>query len=514
MIDTTAQNTLKNSLYNFIGFLLPIIIVIFVTPIIISYWGVKQYGVYIFLNTIITFLGLLDLGVSVANSKHIIEYHSKHEDDKLKNIIYSMNSVYLIMACAYLIICITIGIIIQTFFISRVGLGENNYLLLFSIVGFTGFIGAIFCNFTNIIFTIQRYDLNLKISMTFIVLSNLFMLLLVMHGYSLVSVMIMYMMLACMNALINYFVAKNIFPLMQLRYAWVKEEIMKNYKFGLSVAFNNLANSSLVHFDKLLVPIFLGNAQLTYYSVPGSIATKISSISGTFSSLLFPITVNLHTLNDQEKIKRVYARSIRLIMILSAAISLSIIFMADKILHFWLGTDFIKQSTIVLIVLVATNFFLALFSPISNLLMAMGKMKFLTTGSIIMAIVNIIALFLLLPRYGINGAAWAYLIATLFICYMLYYAEKNYFQINHFFEHLKLLAKLSLTAIPFFLIVKFLFYPMINSFASLVVFGPSSVVLFLLLYKIFGFLNKEDWNDFKMIFFSILKKLKIKKDYV
>ena len=510
MINTTAQNALKNSMYNFIGFLLPIIVIIFITPIIISHWGVKDYGVYIFLNTIVTFLGLLDLGVSTANSKHIIEYYSKKQDDKLKKLIYSMNSVYLIMAFVYLSISISIGFIIQTFFISRVGLGENNYLLIFFIVGLTSFSGSLFSNFGNILVTIQRYDLAIKISMFFMILSNACMLLIVLLGYGLVPVLIVQLFLVILSSLTYFVVAKNVFPVMQLKYAWVKEEIINNYKFGLSVAFNNLANSSLVHFDKLLVPIFLGNAQLTYYSVPGSIATKISNISANFATLLFPITVNLHSLNQIDKIKRVYIRSMRLIIILSAAISFPIIFMASKILLYWLGGDFVAQSTNVLIILVMTNFFLALFSPISNLLMAMGKMKFLTTGSVIMAIINIIALLILLPRYGINGAAIAYLVGTIYISFMLYYAEKNYFKIKHSGKHAQLIIKLFITAIPFYVIVKFLIYPLIISFLTLAIIGPSSVLLFLILFKLFGFVETEDWNDFKEINTKIITKLKLK----
>jgi O-antigen/teichoic acid export membrane protein len=509
MIDTSAQNTLKNSLYNFIGFLVPIIILIFITPIIISHWGVKEYGVYIFLNTVVVFLGLLDLGVSIATSKHLIEYRSKGDENRVKNMLYSMNTIYLGMAFVYFIACITIGIIIQIFFINRVG-PENNYLLIFFILGITVFINAMFANFSNILFTLQRNDLQVKIGLLSIVLSNIFMLILVVLGYNLIVVLISQFFITLIINAIHYFIAKSIFPIMQLKYLWVKEEIVKNYKFGLSIAFNNLASSSLVHFDKLLIPVFLGNAQLTYYGVPGSIATKISSISATFSSLLFPITVNLQALNNTEKIKRVYIRSARLITILSSAIALSIIFTADKILLYWLDESFVKQSVNVLILLVLTNFVLALYSPLTNLLTAMNKMKFLTTCSIIMAIINTAALFILLPRYGITGAALSYLISVLFIFWMFYYSGKKYFQISEKI-YTKLLLKIFITLLPFYLLVKFLLYPLITSMFTLVIIGPSCVFLFILLYKILGFVENEDWEDFKLSSRKIIHKLNFKK---
>jgi len=506
VINTTAQNTLKNSVYNFIGFLLPIFILVIFTPIIISKLGVKEYGIFIFLNTVLTFLGLLDLGVGTATNKHVIEYYSTNHIDKLKKLLYSMNSVYLVMAFVYLFICVVIGLTMQRFFV-RPGM-EANYFILFLIIGLTGFVVAFFANSNNSLVAIQRYDLHLKISSVFLLLSNISMLILATLGYKLVPILLAQFIITSLGSLTYFFVTKKVFTPLKLRYAWDKVELIKNYKFALPVAFNNLASSSLVHFDKLLIPIFLGSAPLAYYSVPGSIATKISSISGTFSSLLFPITVNLQALNDKEKINRVYIRSVRLITILSSAIALSIILTADKILLYWLDQNFAKQSATVLILLVLTNFILAIFSPLSNLLMAINRMKFLTIGSFVMAAINVITLFIFLPRYGINGAALSYLISVLFIFFMFHYAEKKYFNITGNI-HLKLLFKIVLTTIPFFAVVRFLLYPLITNFLSLVIIGPICVLLFLLLYKMFGFFEEEDWDDFKFSFMKLLVKLKL-----
>ncbi len=504
MINTSAQNALKNSAYNFISFVLPIIVIIFITPIVISKWGPKEYGVYIFLNTVTVFLGLLDLGVSTANSKHIIEYKTKEQDDKLKKLIYSMNSVYAIMSIIYFIICFGIGIIIQTFFIERVGVG-NNYLLIFFILGVTTAISALFNNFNNILITIQRYDLQVKIYVFFTLLSSGLMLGLVLLGYGIITVLMMQLAIAILTCVTQIVIVKKVFPIIKMKFAWDKTEIFRNYKFGFLVAFNNVANSSLVHFDKLLIPVFLGNAQLTYYSVPGSIATKISSVSTTLSTVLFPITVNLHSLNNIEKIKKLYIRSMRLILILSSAISLSIIFNAEKILLYWLDKSFVSQSLTVLILLVLTNFILALFNPLSNLLIAMGKMKFLTIGSFTMAIINLISLLILLPRYGINGAAFSYLISVLMIFAMFSYAEKKYFNIQKN-ANKKTAFRLLLTTVPFFIIIKLAISPLITSLLSLIILGPSSVIIFMLLYKILGFVEKEDQQVLNVFILKILKK--------
>lgn len=496
MIDTSAQGALKNSVYKLADFLLPILILVFFTPIIISNLGIKEYGIFIFLNTILTFLGLLDLGISTATDRHIVEYRSTNQIDRLKSLLYSMNSIYLIQATVYLIVCLIIGIIMQNFFIKPTT--TENYFVLLSIIGVYGFISSIFTNFANITTSLQRYDINLKIRIGILLTSNISMLVLAVLGYKLVPILISQLIVSVLGVFVYYNTGKKLLPILKLKYEWNKLELKKNYLFAIPVAFNNVANSSLVHFDKLLIPIFLGGAPLTYYSVPGSIATKISNISATFSSLLFPITVNLHTLNNSEKIGRVYIRSMRLITVLSSAIAIPIILLADKILLYWLGEDFAEKATLVLILLVATNFLLALLSPLSSLLMAMGKMKFLTLSSLSMAILNIIFLILLLPKYGLNGAAWSYLISTLFVIWMFYYSQNKHFNIKKPFWF-NLFIKIIITTIPFYLIIKFALYHLVTNFFSLSLIGPVCVLLFMLLYKTFGFLESEDWVDIREI---------------
>jgi O-antigen/teichoic acid export membrane protein len=55
-----SYKTYKNISYSFIGFVVPIVFSVFITPVIVHKLGVAEYGVLILTNTIMGFLGLLD----------------------------------------------------------------------------------------------------------------------------------------------------------------------------------------------------------------------------------------------------------------------------------------------------------------------------------------------------------------------------------------------------------------------------------------------------------------------
>lgn len=67
--DSLKYKSLKNASYNMFGYAWSIIFAIGITPIIVFKLGIKEYGIYIFINTLISLLGLIDLGITTAATK-------------------------------------------------------------------------------------------------------------------------------------------------------------------------------------------------------------------------------------------------------------------------------------------------------------------------------------------------------------------------------------------------------------------------------------------------------------
>jgi O-antigen/teichoic acid export membrane protein len=205
-----------------------------------------------------------------------------------------------------------------------------------------------------------------------------------------------------------------------------------------------------------------------------------------------------------DKLKIVYIRAFRNLSLIAAAVTTAIIMFADKILFFWLGADYATHSTEVLVVLALTNYFVALYVPLQSILLGLGKMKFLIRQSLFMAGINLILLLILVPRFGILGAAWAYLLSVLPMVYAFYWVERNLFVIkeNRLKNYLRLYAKLIFTAIVDGLIINYIFLPFVKNIWGLIVIGPLSVFLYFVIYFALRFIDKED----EIVFFSFIKK--------
>jgi O-antigen/teichoic acid export membrane protein len=352
---------------------------------------------------------------------------------------------------------------------------------------------------------LQRYDIFAKISAGQLTVTNLLILVLVLLGFKLKAVFLASTVSLAIFAFCYYVYDKKLLPEVTLGFNFVIKEINRIYSFGLLVASTNLASSILLQLDRLIIPAFLGPSALTYYSLPGNVASKIPGVTTGFGGMMIPLACSLSGQEDRATIKTVYIRAFRNLTLVSAAIACGISLFAYKIMYFWLGQDFAAKSTNILVILTATYFLLGIFTPLTQFLLGLGKVKFLAIFSGGLALLNMLLLFLLVPRFGITGAAWAYLGSTVPVVWAFYWTEKKILELeNRAADYFKLYAKLILTAVIFFIIIKFTLLKATASLAGLIVLGPVSVGFYLLLYKLLGFMEKEDWD----LFASYIKKIK------
>lgn len=502
---------LKNSGYNLIGYIWPLVFTLFITPIILFKLGIKEYGIYLFVSAVISLIGLIDLGLGMAVSKHMSFYFGKKDESSMRRLTHSANSLFVIIGLVGFFIAAFITWGGQFIFAERFS-AYHEYAILFLIGGGTYFMNTIGSTYNAILFAIQRFDITTKIGIIHITLSSLSMLAVVMLGGSLPEIFFTQFMLATALMIYSVWIARKLVPVATLEFGWNREEIVHCYKFGLAASVNSVATVALTSLDRLIIPFYAGAANLTYYSMPGNVTAKIPGIANTLSTGIFPTVSQFSGDDDIERIKTLYMRSFRLIIIIAGALTITCISFSYDILLYWLDRDFAESSWMILVVLALTNFILALFGPLSNFLLGLGKLKSITYSSLAMAGINAAFLLLLLPRFGILGAAWAYLISVLPVAYLFYYVERNYLMLRERKKHYAR-AFCGLVLTSFIMIcLNLLLGIFIVDLLTLLVVGGTSTLLYVILYRFLGFFEEEDWRDMEKFFSFAHRKLRGKEN--
>jgi O-antigen/teichoic acid export membrane protein len=501
-----TYKTLRNSTYLLVGFVLPMLFTIFVTRELNNRLGIAEFGVFLLVNTISAFVGYVDLGLTTAITKYVAEYQAVGNTRALRNLLSSGRVIFIFTGIVGWFIFAIIG----KWFLPWFNLSDSSIphiFIVFVLAGLVFFFNSLNSVHNSILNATQRFDIITKIGLVNLVLVSLGTIAVLRIGFSLKAVMSLNVFSAFLVWILYIYFAKKSMPeASNLGFFIDKVEIKKAYRFGVLTFVSNLAGNCLAYLDRLIIPIFLGPAQLAFYSVPGNVALKTAGITNSLSGMLIPMSSALSGNGDMETLKSVYVRIFRNLSVVAAAFTLAIILFAEKILYFWLGMEYAKQGTEILIILAITYYVVALFQPLQSILLGLGKLNFLVKQSVFMAILNLALLFLLVPSYGIKGAAWAYLVSVISMVYAFYWVEKNVFVFNFRWKYyLFLYLKLIITAIVTAIIIYFGLLPLATSVWVLIIVGPSAVLLYFLIYYIFRFSDTEDETVFKNFIYQFFK---------
>jgi len=509
-----TYKTFKNVAYSIIGYVWPMVFAIFITPIVIFHLGIKDYGIYLFINTFLGLLGLLDVGAGTAITKYMAQYSGQKDDIILLEFIRTANSLLVVIGSTGLIVSAVVtglGMFSSSFLPSQFA-AYSQYSIVFLIIGMTFFITCLSAMPSSIFIALQRFDISNKIGVVSVTISSLSLLTVILAGGSLITIFFVQFLLAIVFTFVSFYYARKIFPMVSFRLGWTWKYVKDCYSFGVVSSINAIASTALASLDRIIIPFYAGPSNLTYYSVPGNITGKIPGVANTLTAITFPMASKFEGSGDRARIEILYVRSFRLITIVAASFTVTAIAFAHKALLFWLNADFADRSANILIILAITNFFLALFGPLSNFLLGLGKLKFLTTMSVCMGILNAVLLLILLPLYGITGAAWAYLLSMLPVVYMFYYTERHYIALSdRKGYYAKIFLGTFITSLTIWTIDSYLLSSLAVNLLTLIIIGGVSVVLYILLYKLLGFFEAEDWKDMELFYRQTLRRFKLSR---
>jgi len=179
---------------------------------------------------------------------------------------------------------------------------------------------------------------------------------------------------------------------------------------SLSLSVANLLRKT----DILMLAHFVTSAETGRYAVIQMVASLIPLFNTAFSQLLGPEIAGAYAQREVEHMKKLIRRHIRWVTITSLPIFLALVVFGNGLLTVF-GARFSNPSLAlsqVILFLALSNFIVAVFSSTGFLLSMTGRhtLEFLTLFFTLTC--NVTLNYLLIPRFGIAGAALSTLLST------------------------------------------------------------------------------------------------------
>lgn len=200
-------------------------------------------------------------------------------------------------------------------------------------------------------------------------------------------------------------------------------------KSALPIAIGGFASVFLFNVDIVMLGWWRGANEIGFYSAAQKIVGMLAIFSGFISVATFPSLSRFAHSDSWQEIKKLAETSLKMIFIIALPLVAGGVILKDSLIGFLFGADYLPA---------ANTFAILLFSilavhplPIySNILFAFDRQAKLINYAIIASACNVALNFVLIPKYGIEGASAATLISFFVYIFLIQRSMKNIYNFN------------------------------------------------------------------------------------
>ncbi|HEV2170949.1 MAG TPA: flippase [Candidatus Binatus sp.] len=409
---TSAPLLARNTLWNILGEVAPLIVTVFAIPILLSRLGVDRYGVLSLAWVVVGYFGVFDLGLGRAATKFIADALGAGDEKIIPGVIWTS---LLLMVSLGVIGAVVMGalspwMIHRLLDIPKPLQAESvaAFLLLAAslpvVISSSSLLGALAA--------LQRFDLltGLRIAQGWYSLLAPLAVLPFSHSlFWIVAVLVAGRVAGWIASLI---MCLMVLPDLGRDLRPRRALVAPLFSFGGWITLTNLAGPVMAYFDRFLIGSMLSVAAVAYYSVPQQLAGKLLIVPASLSSVLFPAFAS--TLQESPgRAIQMFERGAKCVFLVLFPLALVAALLAPEFLTLWLGATFAANTATVLRWLIVGVFVNGLAYPPFTLIQAANRPDL--TGKLHIAELPFYfaLLFWLLPAYGIAGAAFVWSLRTI-----------------------------------------------------------------------------------------------------
>lgn len=187
-----------------------------------------------------------------------------------------------------------------------------------------------------------------------------------------------------------------------------KELTIKSYPIAVS----GMAMFLLMSFDVLFLKKYRDDATVAYYGIAVKIITLLTMVVLTVNITISAKISEFFSTNNRIELNKITKKSSRLIFVISLPIALLMAFFASDILAFFGKEYVIAQEP--LLILIFGQLLCSVFGSTRVYLNMTGRQAIFQWTLVIAVLINFILNRFLIPNYGMNGGAIAFVVSTFF----------------------------------------------------------------------------------------------------
>ena len=423
---TTATLIVRNAVLNLVSEGWVFIVLLVAMPKLVRFLGETQFGLFSLAWVMIGYLTVLDIGVSRAATKFVSEHLADGNLASTRQVVRTAILANLALGLAGGAAVALISPVLVRY-VFRVGPGlEYRANLVFYAAAAAIPVLLLQGIFRGVLSSYQRFGWITGVNTVATTLQWGLACVLAWRGCD-VAFVVSSTVLVRMLAAIGYgIVLWTILPKLNVFHLPDLAGLSKLVRFGSWVTVSQLVGPLLVYLDRVFIASFVSLGAVALYTVPYEAMTRLRVIPSSLVASLYPAFSERGSQERQSQLNHLYERSICYLLVLLLPTIMLLTVLGSDVLSIWMGRTFARQA-VAIIELLALGVLANGMSYIPyNALQAAGRPD-LTGKFHLLELPPYVALCLILiPRWGITGAALASTFRFALDAGLLFWAAQKY----------------------------------------------------------------------------------------
>lgn len=185
-----------------------------------------------------------------------------------------------------------------------------------------------------------------------------------------------------------------------------RRELRTLWRFSWPLAITVSLTMLLTHLDILMLGVYVESASVGHYRSIQPLRQITTFVTGAFGFLFLPLATRYYETGDLDGLDQLYRTSTKWITSLSLPFVLVFALFPRDVIRIFFGAQYLPAS-LALSILIGGLFFRALVGLDTDLLKALDRTRIELGCAVVGVVGNVVLNVLLIPRFGIAGAAAA-----------------------------------------------------------------------------------------------------------
>jgi O-antigen/teichoic acid export membrane protein len=422
---TKGNLLVKNTILNLFGQGSPLLVALFAIPVLIKNLGTERFGVLTLIWVITGYFSLFDFGLGRALTQLVADKLGQEQHHEIPALVWTS----LLMILAFGLLGTAILMPLSSWLVHGV-LNIPPFLLaetkksLYLIALFLPIIIST-PSLRGLMEAHQRFDLTAIMSIATGVYTFLSPLFVIHFSQQLVPIVAILLVGRSVTWVIYLIMCLKMVPALTNNVKIQRTLLKPLLSFGGWMTVSNIIGPIMVYFDRFIIGAMISMAAVAYYSTPYEVIAKLLIIPAAIVGVLFPAFSISFTHADQSRTAGLFQRGVKYIFLVLFPVCLVLNTFAYEGLSFWLGADFVRNSTRVVQWLTVGIFLNSQALVPFALLQGIGRPDLTAKLHMCELPLYLIALWVLIKNMGIEGAAIAWVLrATLDTIILFFLAQR------------------------------------------------------------------------------------------